>query len=714
VAASEAQAAELLHQVITADVPGSARTLVLKNDDCFGVFDEIGDIDAESRGEAGLYRAGVRHLSRLTMTLGSARPLSLGTVVREDDLVCRSHLTNADLRVDGRIVLPRGTLHVTRSKFIWNGVCHELIRVRNFSLTTASVELVIRFAADFESILDLRAQRRVDAGRPRFERVEGDRVTLGGVGADEFMRELVVECHSPPDVINADSVKYRLQIGSRGEKTLALAYGCRAPGAPAEIASYTRTLALAEEQARDERSCPCTVESDDLEFTAWIKRSAADLGMLLTATPQGRVPTGGLPWLDGIFGRDAIFTALEVLWLWPDVARGVLFHLAARQSHDTFAATGAEPGKILNEARGGDVSPNYFGADTTPLFVMLAGAWFARTGDLTAIGELWPAIDNALMWIDTHGDLDGDGFVEARGRAGGVWHHGWRSSPDAQFHADGRIVEGPFALCEVQGYVYAAKLGAARIARALGDPGRALALTNAAEALRSRFNSAFWCADLDTFAPALDANKQACCVRTSTPGHSLYTGIAEDLRARQVISALGEEQCFSGWGVRTVAESELRFNPMSYHNGSVWPHDNAILAAGAARYDDKAFASRILTAQLDAAQRLPHMRLPELLCGFKRRGRDVPLEHPVACAPQATSAGAAFLLTQSVLGISIDAERSQIVLSHPVVPERMTEIRVKNLQVGEAVLDFTVRRHAGAVGVSVDRRLGKLDLVIRS
>jgi glycogen debranching enzyme len=266
----------------------------------------------------------------------------------------------------------------------------------------------------------------------------------------------------------------------------------------------------------------------------------------------------------------------------------------------------------------------------------------------------------------------------------------------------------------VEAYVYGAKLGAARIARSLGEMPRAIALVEAAQALQARFNSTFWCADIESFALALDGDKQPCRVRTSNPGHCLYTGIAHAEHGRRLIAGFGDEQMFSGWGVRTVAESELRFNPMSYHNGAIWPHDNSLLAAGAARYDDKTFALRILTAQYEAAQNFDLLRLPELFCGFRRRGRELPLQSPVACSPQAASAGSTFLLLQSVLGIAIDALDRQIVLAHPVMPEGFEEIRVRNLSVGEASVDFTVRRHGGSVSASVERREGKLDLVIRS
>lgn len=704
-----------LHQVVTADVPSGERTHVLRHDDCFGLFNEIGDIDAETRSEAGLYRAGVRHLSRLTLSIAGQRPLLLATVQRDDNVLLTVNLTNADVRGEGgRVILPRGTLHITRTRFIWNGVCHEQLRVRNFALSNVSVELVIRFYSDFENIVDVRAQRRMDAARRRYERVEPDSVTQSCLGADEVLRETVVDCHTAPEAISADSLRYRLQIGSRGEKNIAIAIGCSAQSRPAQISTFTRSLAAAEELARREARPPAQVHAVDPLFNSWLRRAAADVGMLLTITPQGRVPAAGIPWLDAIFGRDAIHTAFAVLWMWPQIARSVLRYLAATQCADSTGGAGAEPGKILNESRGGQ-PPNYYGVDTTPLFVMLAGAYFQRTADLAFMTELWPALNAALRWIDVYGDVDGDGFVETRPRGTAEpAQHGWKSSPDSVFHADGRLAAGPLALCEVQGYVYAARLGGARIARSLGEAPRAITLVDQAQALQARFNSAFWCADVESYALALDGEKQPCRVRTSNAGHCLYTGIAHAGRARQVIAGLGEEHFFSGWGVRTVPETELRYNPMSYHNGSVWPLDNALLALGAARHDDKAFALRILSAQFEAARHFDLLRLPELFCGFKRRGREMPLQCPVACSPQAGSSAAPFLMLQSVLGLGIDAVEGQIVLAHPVLPNGLNEITVRSLTVGEASVDFTVRRHGGAVSVSVDRREGKIELVIRS
>jgi glycogen debranching enzyme len=356
----------------------------------------------------------------------------------------------------------------------------------------------------------------------------------------------------------------------------------------------------------------------------------------------------------------------------------------------------------------------YYGSvDSTPLFVMLAGAYDERTADRAFVESIWPNVERALRWIDEYGDPDGDGFVEYHRRsADGLVQQGWKDSHDSVFHADGSTADGPIALCEVQGYVYAARRAAAGLAVRLGHPARAAELERQAEDLRERFERAFWCDDLGTYALALDGQKRPCRVRSSNPGHCLYAGIAAPDRALRTAGTLLADRSFSGWGVRTVAEGEARYNPMSYHNGSVWPHDNALIGAGMSRYRLKEAVLKVFTGLFDASLFVELRRLPELFCGFGRRTGEGPTLYPVACSPQAWASGAAFLLLQSCLGLRIQAAEGRVHLDIPLLPDWLNEVYIRKLRVGDGSIDVRLHRHGGDVGVNILDRYGKVEVVI--
>lgn len=695
------------------------RTRVLKHGETFAIFDRLGDLKGFRHG---LFHEDTRHLSWFELKLGGQRPLLLSSTVKRDNLLLAVDLTNSAAYSTGEGTLPADTLHVFRSRFLWNGVCYERIKVVNFNPFRARVSFSLTFDADFADIFEIRGTKRARRGVRLRTRVEDSAVVLGYKGLDQAVRGTRIDFTPRPARLTDRDAEFDLVLPPKDEAFFFVVISFQTGFISTRGFSYDEAYKAKVEALDLYRARSCGVWSDNVQFNNWVDRSAADLQMMMTETPFGTYPYAGVPWYSTIFGRDGILTALEYLWVDPDLARGVLGCLASLQAREVDPEKDAEPGKIVHEIRSGEMAllgevpfRSYYGSvDATPLFVLLAGAYYERTGDLLYVRQLWPAIDAALKWIDEYGDVDGDGFVEYAPHATkGLRNQGWKDSHDSVFHADGRLATGPIALCEVQAYVYAAKLRAAEIYAALGRQARAQQLREQAEHLRERFDYAFWDEERGTYVLGLDGDKRPLRVRTSNAGHVLFTGIARHERVPRLVETLLARESFSGWGIRTVATSEILYNPIAYHNGSVWPHDNALIGYGLARYGYHREAAVLLTGLYETSRYMDINRIPELFCGFTRRTDEAPTLYPVACTPQAWAAAAVFHLLQACLGLTIRTRpRPQVIFNYPALPEFVNEIRLENLRVDTAMLSLSIRRYREDVAVNVLGREGAVELMI--
>src|SRR6476469_6780152 len=696
--------------------PSTRQRRTLKHGESFAVLDSHGDMGAVADVADGLFHCDTRFLSRLELRLNGISPLLLGSNVSDDNSTLNVDLTNPDILIGERLLCKKDTLHIVRTLFVWRGRFYQRLGVRNHGEEEINFELSFIFASDFADIFEVRGLERERHGTTSIGLKSPGKVVLRYAGLDDKIRQTSIGLDPDPTLLGPNVALYRLSLAPKARTSIFVEVCCDQPKETKAL-SFFHAMFAAKRDLRAATQRAASVQTSNDIFNEVLCRSVADLYMLMTDTPEGPYPYAGIPWYSTTFGRDGIITAMQMLWCDARIARGVLRRLAAYQAKDFAPLADSEPGKILHEMRGGEMAALrevpfklYFGSvDATPLFLMLAGLYTEHTGDIQTLRELWPNIEAALGWIDGPGDPDRDGFVEYhRADENGLVNQGWKDSHDAIFHADGSIALGPIALCEVQGYIYAAKRFAARGARRLGKLSLGDALDAQATELAERFKAAFWCEDIGTYALALDGQKRPCRVRTSNAGQVLFSGIAEPEHADSVMRDLMRPSFFSGWGIRTVAREESRYNPMSYHNGSVWPHDNALIAAGFARYGHKNAIDRVFRGLFDAASYMDLRRLPELYCGFQRGRQRGPTLYPVACSPQAWAAGTPLMLLQSSLGLEFDQDRNEILLRRPRLPAFLEEVTLRNLRLGKSTVDLMLRRHNNDVSIQVLRNEGQI------
>ena len=699
------------------------KVLAVKEGETFLYSDTEGNLDDRKDYGLGLYHRDTRFLSHFMMRLSGREPVLLSSS-SERAYMAHVDLTNPDLYDGDELAVPQQTLNIRRIRAI-NGRLFERIRVKNYNPFAVSVDVELSFAADYADIFEVRGMVRETTGQYEPPVADGRAAEFAYLGRDGVRRVTRIEFSVDPmasevvgDVIRTT---FRLRLGAYQTRLVAMTVEARVGDEPDRALEFDTAVHQLRRSYEEWEQGSMQVVTDNELFNTLLERGQRDLRALYTKWNDEAVLAAGIPWYVAVFGRDSLIASHQLLTVNPDVARGTLEFLAGRQGKVEDPWRDEEPGKILHEIRRGELAgagvvPHtpYFGSvDATPLFLLLFAQHFRWTGDTEFASSLLPAAEAALDWIDRYGDLDGDGLVEYETRsASGIRNQGWKDSFDSVVHADGRLADPPIALIEVQCYVYAAKLRMADVFDALSDHARASLLRKEAALLRERVNERFWMEDEQFFAGALDADKRQVRTVVSNPGHGLYCDVLDEERAAHMARRLLAPDMFSGWGIRTMSKSAAAYNPMSYHNGSVWPHDNAFIAAGLKRYGFVKETNRVATAMFDAAIHADYMRLPELFCGFTRRSPNRPVSYPVACSPQAWAAGAPFLVLQAMLGISARAHENLLTVNKPHLPPWLNTVELRGLRVGDSRLSLVFRREGDITGFSLLSREGDVRVVM--
>jgi glycogen debranching enzyme len=709
----------ILASSVGADLP----KLVLKHDEAFLVADRHGDLPNLPRSELGFYVDGTRFLRQLELLMVAERPLVLYADVSEDALQASVELANPDVAIGPHSTLPGRSVRISRRLCVFDQTLYQLAAIESFVHEPLELTVTFRFAADFVDMFEVRGHPRERRGALLPSELDSTEVRLAYRGLDDVVRSTSLVFDPAPSALSEDRAEYPLALGPRERLQITLSAHARThPHRAPRRLPFTDVLPRRRVPIdRLEQQAAAVHAPHDL-FDRWIARSRRDLHLLVTETSDGFVPYAGVPWYVAPFGRDAIITSLQVLPFEPAIARGTLRFLARHVGTVDDDFTDQEPGKILHEYRRGEMAacreipfiPYYGSVDATPLYLMLLAEYFRWTGDLDLVRELWPVARAALGWMTGAADGQGSGYLAYRRRSPrGLVNQGWKDAWDAVMHADGRLAEPPIALAEVQGYQYAALRGMSQLASAVGAPELAASLTARAARLRERFEADFWLPDEAFYAMALDGTGQPCRVVSSNPGHLLWTQLPDAARARAVTARLMDDDMFTGWGLRTLSGRTRAYNPMSYHTGSVWPHDTAIAAVGMRRYGLVEPFLTLTTALFEAVLHFEALRMPELFCGFPRMPGYGPTRYPVACSPQAWSAGVAFQLLAGILGLSASAEQNQLTLERPRLPGWLASVKLENVRLGRSRLTFRTLRGQNGAAVELLAREGDAELVVR-
>ncbi|MBB5323934.1 glycogen debranching enzyme [Anoxybacillus tepidamans] len=695
---------------------------VIKENDLFFLTDEKGNIPKNHPYGLGLYTKDTRFLSKLHLRINGQEPVLLSSDAGEN-YVATILLTNPHMEKDGEILLWRESVEIERKRFIYEGVLYERINLKNYYPKPVQFELSIQVDVDFADMFIVRGFQTGKVGKRTGQTIGNRSLTFHYEGADQLKRATTITWDRQEKAVEEHGeIVFDFTLNHAEEQTVTLIIQPQiGDEARRNIVSSIEALDRLKASYRQWESNITKMTTDYEPLARLVSRGIGDLRVLLTDLGYGPFPVAGLPWFGVPFGRDSLIAALQMLPFHPAIAKGTLLTMAKYQGKHLDPWRDEQPGKVMHEIRFGELAttnqipftPYYGTIDATPLFLVLLTEYVKWTGDFELVRQLKDNIDAAFMWIDQYGDRDGDLFVEYHQQsAKGIANQGWKDSGDSIIHRNGEYAKSPIALVEVQGYVYQAKMGLADIFEQLNESERAAQLRQQAKALKAKFDEHFWMEDVQFYAIALDGNKRQVGTITSNPGHVLFAEMLDSERVEATIRTLLSPKMFSGYGIRTMGEGEAGYNPMSYHDGSVWPHDNSIILLGLSKLGKRAEANTIIRGLIEAAAHFEYDRLPELFCGYSKQfGK--PVKYPVACSPQAWAAGTPLVFIQALLGLFPNSLKKEIRLS-PTLLEPMNVLKVENIAIGNGRLSVTVTRQNGETNVHIDQNTTGYEVTIVS
>ncbi|SFB23371.1 MULTISPECIES: amylo-alpha-1,6-glucosidase [unclassified Bacillus (in: firmicutes)] len=692
---------------------------VIKENDLFLLTDSKGNISMNHPYGMGLYKKDTRFLSKLDVKINNEEPILLSSDANEN-YVAKILLTNPHMEKDGELILWRESVEIERKRFITEDILYETIKLKNYFPKAVSFDVTLEMEADFADMFIVRGFHNGKIGERTGQKVEGNGITFEYMGADDVYRATKISWNqNPKEVKEHGEITFHITLGHLEEHEITFTIQPQVGNEEIQIAADPKeAFELLKQSYENWENSITKVSTDYTPLQKLTDRGIGDLRVLLTDLGYGQFPVAGLPWFGVPFGRDSLIAAMQMLAFKPEIAKGTLRTMASHQGRSVNPWRDEQPGKIMHELRFGELantnqipfSPYYGTIDATPLFLVLLVEYVKWTGDFNIVDELHENIEAALKWIDQYGDRDSDLFVEYHQESSkGIANQGWKDSGDSIVHRNGEYAKTPIALSEVQGYVYQAKYGLADIFEVKGSLEAAEKLRNEAQKLKVKFEEEFWMEEQKFYAIALDQDKKQVGTITSNPGHVLFSGMLDANRVDDVTDMLISPKMFSGYGIRTMGANEAGYNPMSYHDGSIWPHDNSMILLGMSKQGKKEAANKVISGLIQSSFYFEYERLPELFCGYDSSiGKAV--KYPVACSPQAWAAGTPLVFIQSLLGLFPNSLKKEITLS-PVLLEEMNMLSVQDIKIGSGYLSVTISRTTSGLNVSIEKNTSGFKVV---